>query len=136
MLRIFDARIYKLPVLLDMFQPMLLSMPGESPFTEGAAIYHLKDHKLEFTEIFLSGKGMSIVGSGTMNTESEAIKLTFLGRPGLLPRMSGLGSELLEGLLREMVEYQVTGTLSRPRVRTIPLRSIEAILGRLLRPEE
>jgi hypothetical protein len=70
-----------------------------------------------------------------MNLKNAALRLTFLSRPGILPRMDNLADELIEGIFRELSEVQVTGTLKNPRFHTVPLRSIDAIVRQLTRPE-
>lgn len=135
LIHITKGKIVRLPVMLDVLQPMFLSLPGGSPFSEGVASYSLKDDKLTFREIHLYGPALSIVGSGTVDMKTEAIKFSFLGRSGILPRLDNLADELVTGIMRELAEYQVSGTLARPRFRTVPLRSIENIIDKLMRPE-
>ena len=136
LLHLSKAKTQKVPVLVDQIQPVLLSMPGESSFSEGVVVYKLKEDKVVFSEIHLVGPALSIVGSGTMNLKNEALKLTFLSRPGgIVPGMDTLASEMLSGFLRELVEIQVAGTLKHPRFKSVPLRSVDAIVTKLLRPE-
>ena len=135
LLHLSKAKTQKVPVLLDQLQPVLLTLPGESSFSEGVVVYTLEKDKILFREIHLEGPALSIVGSGTMNLKNEALKLTFLSRPGILPRMDSLAGELISGFLRELVEIQVGGTLKNPRFRSVPLRSVDAIVTKLLRPE-
>jgi hypothetical protein len=134
LLHLTKAKTQKLPVLVDQIQPVFLSLP-EGTFSEGVAEYTLKEDKILFREIHLVGQGMSIVGSGTMDLKTEALKLTFLSRPGLVPRMDNLADEMIGGILRELVEIQVTGTLKKPRFRSVPLRGVDNIVRKLLNPE-
>jgi hypothetical protein len=134
LLHLSKAKVQKVPVLVDQIQPVLLAVPGDS-FSEGVVEYTLKEGKVLFREIHLRGPALSIVGSGTMNLKNEALKLTFLSRPGILPRLDNLGDELLEGVLRELGEIQVTGTLKNPKFKSTPLRSVDAVVGKLLRPD-
>ncbi len=133
-LRLSKAQLYKLPVMLGLLHVVYLTLPGESAFTEGKLSYHLRDDTLVFDEIYLRGSALSIVGSGTMDMESEKLDLTFLsGPPRKLPPLGSL-SELLEGIAREVVEIHVDGPLREPRMRTVPLRSLDRILRDLLHP--
>jgi len=69
-----------------------------------------------------------------MDMRTEAIKLSFLtGPPGRVPRLSGL-RDLLGGLLRQIVEIEVVGTVAKPRTRTVPLRSLDDIVRTLTNP--
>jgi len=133
-LRITKAKMYKLPVMLGMLNVIYLSLPGNAAFTEGQVTYRVIGEKLIFDEIYLTGSALSIVGSGTMSTATEKIKLTFLaGPPGKLPRIAGL-DELLTPIFRQLIEHEVTGTLSEPRMRTVPLRGLDDAIRKLLSP--
>ncbi len=134
-LRISGAELYKLPVLLDLLTVVFLSLPHDAAFTEGEFIYYLRGETLVFTEIYLRGRQISLVGSGSMNMKTKELKMTFLaGPPGALPRISGLADELLTGIIREIAEIRVTGTLKNPKTRTVPFRGLEKVLNELLRP--
>jgi len=133
-LRISEGKLYRLPVMLGLLHVVYLSLPGDSAFTDGELTYHLRNDMLVFNEIYLRGPAMSIVGSGTMNMKTEVLDLTFLsGPPRKLPRLGSLG-ELLEGIAREVAEIQVSGTLQKPRMRTVPLRRFDRLLRDLLNP--
>ena len=87
-----------------------------------------------FDEIYLTGAGVSLVGSGTMDRKTERLKLTFLTGPlGKLPRIAR-ADELLTSIVGEIVEFRVTGTLERPRMTPVALRSLDAIYRTLLNP--
>ncbi len=135
-LRISQAKLYKLPVLLDLLTVVFLALPEGSTFTDGEVTYHLRGRKLVFDEIHMYGPTLSLVGSGTMQMDSRELKLTFLaGPPGKLPGLSGLAEEFLQGILREIAEIEVTGTLSNPKTRTRTLGSLEEVIRKLTTPE-
>ncbi len=134
-LRIAKARLLKVPILLGLVQVITLSLPGDKAYSDGHIAYHLKGDALVVREIALGGAAASIVGSGRVDLKRGTIALTFLRGPaGALPRIEGL-DELLQGILGEIVEVRVTGTLDRPRVETVPLRSVKRIIDTILRPE-
>lgn len=136
-LRVSEARMYKLPVLLDLLTIVPLSLPRDAAFTEGEFIYHLRGGDLVFDEIYLRGPTLSLVGSGRMDMPTQRLRMTFLsGPPGSLPRLSGLADEVLTGIFREIAEIEVTGTLAAPKTRTRTLGSLEDAVRRLTTPEE
>jgi len=142
-LRITKARLYKLPVLLGALQVVFLTLPGNSAYTEAFVTYRIRGQHLVFDEIYLTGSALSMVGSGTMNLKNQKIHLTFLtGRPGKLPRISGLADkvlnlaeELLKVFVKNLVQVEVTGTLARPIMRTVPLRSVKDAIRKLTNPD-
>ena len=125
----------RLPILLDLLTVVYLSVPGSAAFTEGEFAYHLRGDKLVFNEIYLRGPTLSLVGSGSMSMETKELKLYFPIDPlGELPRLSGLADELLTGILRQLSEVEVTGTLARPKTRTRTLGSLEDAIRKLMAP--
>ncbi|MBN1942328.1 MAG: hypothetical protein JW849_03440 [Phycisphaerae bacterium] len=137
------GRLFELPVFLGLVNVVYLQLPGESAFNRGFVNYHLKNDILRFSEIYLTGwdrqtnmgKGISILGSGTLNVKNEKLDLTFLtGPPGDLPRLGEITEDLLEALSRSLVEVRVTGTLKKPKMDTVPLSPLATIIRRLLEP--
>jgi len=123
--------------MLGLLNIVSLSLPTDSAFTDGYITYHLRRDTLLFREIHLSGSALSLVGSGRMDMKTEKLDLVFLaGPPGRVPRISALAEELLAGLGRELMEMRVTGTLSNPQTKTVPLRVLDAVIRRLLSPEQ
>lgn len=132
--QITKAKMYKLPVLMGLLNVIYLALPGEGAFTRGQLTYRVIGNELIFDEIFLDGPALSMVGSGKMNLLSEKLKLTFLaGPPGKLPRLASL-DELLSPIIRELIEYQVTGTLAKPRIRVVTFKGLDAAIRKLLSP--
>jgi hypothetical protein len=129
------AEFSELPILLGMLQVITLTIPGGGTFSEAFIDYHMKGETVVLREIRLGGKTASILGSGRMHLGSRKLAVTLLrGKSGVLPGLEGL-EELLRGVLREIVEVRLTGTIDRPQVKTVPLRSVRAVLDTLLRPE-
>lgn len=133
-LKVTRGELYRLPVMLGLLNVLYLKLPGDTAFTDCELTYHLRNDDLIFDDIYLRGPAMSIVGSGRMDMKTEKLKLTFLsGPPQKLPRLGGLG-ELLDGIARELVEIHVDGTLAKPRMETMPLRSLDRLLRDLMNP--
>ena len=137
-IRISKASIYQLPVVLGFLHVIYIALPGESALADGYLTYRVRGDRLIFDEIHLSGPAMSFVGSGTVNLGTDRLALNlfaYTGPPGKLPRIAGL-DELLSGIIRELMEVQVRGTLANPQYRTVPLRSLDAAIRRLVTPGE
>jgi hypothetical protein len=133
-LKISQGELVKLPVMLGLLNVMYLNLPGDTAFTDGELKYHMRNDELIFDEIYFRGPALSIVGSGRMDMKTEALDLKFLsGPPQKLPRLGGL-SELLEGIAREVAEIHVDGTLAKPRMRTVPLGSLDRLVRDMLNP--
>ena len=134
-LQISEAQMYKLPVILGLMNVMFLTIPSESAFSDGAMTYRMEGQRLIFDEIHLMGESLSMIGSGTIDLDSQTVNFTFLaGPPNTLPRLEHF-SDFLDHVIGELVEIRVTGPMSDPQTRTVALRSLEAALSTLLQPE-
>jgi hypothetical protein len=134
---ITKGKMYKMPILLGLMHVLYLSLPGDAAFTDGHLKYFIQGDKMVIEEIFLTGSALSLVGSGTMKMSNEELDLTFLtGPPGRLPRIAVIrnATKILNVILKELLVIRITGSLSKPVRKAVPLRSIDAILKELLSP--
>jgi len=138
LLRITKASISRLPVVLGLMHVISIALPADSALAEAYVSYRVKGDTLVFEEIHLKGPGLSMVGSGTADLKTDRLSLNFFAAAdpsGQLPRIAEL-DELLGGISRELMEVKVTGTFSHPQYSTVPLRSLEAAVRKLLSPGE
>ena len=134
---ITKGKMYKMPIMLGLMHVLYLSLPGDAAFTEGHLKYFVQGDTMVIEEIFLTGSALSLVGSGRMAMSNEKLDLTFLtGPPGRLPRIAVIrnASKVLNAILKELLVIRVTGSLSKPIRKAVPLRSLDAILKELLSP--
>jgi hypothetical protein len=134
---ITKGKMYKMPILLGLMHVLYLSLPGDSAFTDGHLKYFVLGDTMVIEEIFLTGSALSLVGSGKMTMANEKLDLTFLtGPPGRLPRIALIrgATKVLNALLKQLLVIRVTGSLSKPISKAVPLRSVDAILKELLSP--
>ncbi len=128
------AKTNRAPVVVSPQKVMLVFLPGGTPFNDGVVRYELKGNTLLLKEIYLNASGLSLVGSGRIDTKTEALQMTFLSKVGgSLPRIESLGL-LLDQLSRQISEIRVTGTLTKPIVRNVSLGSVEDAIKRLTDP--
>ncbi|MCY2927714.1 MAG: hypothetical protein NT031_20190 [Planctomycetota bacterium] len=137
-IRITQAHMFKLPVMLELLHVVYLTPPGGGAFNDGRMSYQLKGNQLIFTEISLRGNALSVLGSGTVEMDTKKMNMAFISGP---PPQAGLlrldeAGPILKGLARELMEVQVTGTLDRPQMRPVPWTSLDAILRKLMNPEK
>ena len=134
---ITKGKMYKMPIMLGLMHVMYLSLPGDAAFTDGHLKYFVQGDTMVIEEIFLTGSALSLVGSGTMKMFNEELDLTFLtGPPGRLPRIAVIrnATKILNAIFKELLVIRITGSLSKPVRKAVPLRSIDAILKELLSP--
>jgi len=128
-----EAKLIEMPVMLGLLHVFTLALPTDSPFNDGFMTYHLRGRKLTFQEVYFMGPRLTMIGSGTVDLKTEKLNLNFLTAPKL-PRMSELAEEIVRGIGSELAEVQVRGTVSKPRTRTVALRSLNAAIRKLLTP--
>ncbi len=136
-LRIYNGKLYRLPVPLELLYVVTLTVPGDAAFTDGNVLYELQGNDLTFREIHLRGPVLSVVGSGRLDMDTECLRLNFLtGPPGKVPRIAAELYGMLKPISRELVELRISGTLSEPGPpRTVTLGSLQNVINRLLNPE-
>jgi len=135
-LKIARAKMYKLPVLLGFLHVVHLTLPSDSAFHTADVDYYLRANTLVFREMHLRGSALSMLGAGTMGLKSGKLNLTFItGPPRKLPGMSATLKEVLRGIMGQLMTVRVTGTIARPKTRTVPLRNLDATLRELTNPE-
>ena len=132
--RITQGKLCKLPVLLGFLHLIYLTLPSDAAFHTAEVAYTIRGHRLVFHEISLRGSALSMVGAGSLDLRREKLKLTFLaGPPHKLPRLAGL-SDVIEGLGSVLQTWRVTGTVTHPVVKLVPLASPAKTLEELYNP--
>jgi hypothetical protein len=132
-LRVRGAQVWKLPLVFAVFQ-VLNFTPDENVFHDGWMKYYLTEDTLTVQQVDLQGNAISLIGSGRMALPGNVLDVTLLARSPVRLRVPLL-TAMLEGASREFMEVHVTGTLNKPNIRPVPLRSLGKAL-KLLFPEK
>jgi hypothetical protein len=131
-----QAQMYKLPFVLAMLSAINITLPDENAFHDAHASFCLEGRRLNFDTIELKGRSLSMLGGGSMDTETEQLNLTFItGSPHDLPRIPLL-IDLAQGASRELMEIAITGPLNKPTMQGRPLYSLRTALEALFPPRE
>lgn len=131
-----QAQMYKLPFVLAMLTAINMTIPDDNAFHDARMRFDIEGNLLKFNTIQLQGKSLSMLGSGSMDTENEQLNLTFItGSPHALPRIPLL-TELAQGASRELMEISITGPLSKPTMQGRSLYSLRMTLDALFPPRK
>lgn len=134
-IQISNARIYRLPIFLGLLHVVYLTLPTDSAFTEAQVGYELRKGKLVFSELHLNGNALSLLGSGNLTLADDSLRLTFIaGPPGKMPTLGAVSEQLLRLIAKELMVIEVRGTLKNPRITTVPLKGLQAIIDAILAP--
>jgi hypothetical protein len=133
-LRITSASILQTPVAAEVAEANPQPEPGASDAIDQADVRFTWDGAdLHFTRLELQSADLHLAGQGTWNMDTDEVALTLVGaHPRNWPGMGGPLGGLLESTERQLVQYQVTGTLAAPQVRAEPLYRLTEALRALI----
>ncbi len=119
-----DGYIYKLPIFLAILNVLNITMPNNDVLSEAYGQFYVTGNTVQLADIAVTGKSLSLVGSGTLSLNDQSLDLTLVNAgSGRLAKVPVL-AELWEGASRELVELRVTGPVSQPQVRASPFRGV------------
>jgi hypothetical protein len=113
--RLAEADIYELPVMMRLLKVLKLQPPNTTAFTNSTVQFHVEADHIVMDYIDFSGDVISLVGEGEMNLNTSInLRLnSILGRSeNQLPFLTAL-ARTASG---QIVEFHVTGTLADPQV--------------------
>ncbi|MBI4718375.1 MAG: hypothetical protein HY763_11260 [Planctomycetes bacterium] len=129
--RVSEARIQQLPVMLAILQVLNLSIPQEEPLDDAEAEFYVHGRRVELRDILLRGRAIALVGSGSMSVPDWGLNLRLVSvNPRRWAEIPGL-TDFMERATRELVELQVAGPLARPTVRALPMPGVTEELQNL-----
>ena len=72
-----DAKLYKLPALLDLVKAFGLRLPDRTAFEQAGATFAIDGPLVRFEQIDLIGNAISLRGQGTANLDGSNLNLDF-----------------------------------------------------------
>ncbi len=129
-LDITDMQVGRLSLLAKLLTVLNLTEPTDYAFDKMLVDSFIKNNRVYFRELDLSGESLAFNGSGWMDLSDKRINLTLAARGHRLATASPsiLGS-LTEGLGQAVVRIDITGDASDPQIKTTALPVIKGTLG-------
>jgi len=115
--------LYNIPLVMGLLQITNLALPFTSPFSDATARYNIDGQKVNFEEINLRSKDMTMSGSGDLNFAAGKVSLWFVTDNPTLLSLPLVGP-LLHGAKQELLKIHVSGTIEKP---TVSARSFDSI---------
>jgi hypothetical protein len=119
--RLRDADVYQLPVMLAVLKVLRLKPPDTTAFTTSNIDYRILGEHLYFDRIEFTGDAVSLWGAGEMSLERE-LKLRLFVQVGRSDSPIPLVGDLVAPVFREagrgFMLVHVTGPLENPSLRT------------------
>ena len=127
---ISPAALYELPVIVQVFNVLLLTPADKTAFKEARFAFSIGGGHVHFDQITLEGDAINLLGRGRVNFDGN-VDLEFgsrMGRRSLpIPIVQNLIGEATKGV----VGVRVTGTLDAPDSKLRSLPEMDDALRRL-----
>ena len=125
--RLRDADIYDLPVVLAMLKVLRVKTPDLRAFGSSVVDFRVEGPRAYLDNIELSGDAISLVGSGELECDST-VHLTFRSIMGDSQSQLPAMKSMLGGASGNFLLIHVDGTLSKPEIRSEAFPTLAAAL--------
>lgn len=120
LVRLRDADVYQLPVMVALLKVLRLQPPDTTAFTTSNIDYRIQDEHLYFDRIDFTGDAVSLWGSGEMSLDRQLQLRLFVqvGRSDSpIPVVGDLVGQVFREAGRNLLLIHVTGPLESPALR-------------------
>ena len=113
--RLKDADIYELPLMVSLLKLLSIQRPDRTAFTTSNMEFRIEGDDLEFTQIDFEGDAISLKGKGRMNSRQE-VDLKFYTQLGRDEMQLPFVRPVLGEINRQFLLIEVIGPLDHARV--------------------
>ena len=128
--RLRQADIYQLPVMVALLSFLSLRPADTTAFTSSDIDFHVDGAQLYFDRIDFSGDAISLKGEGWMDLNRQ-INLSFYALVGRQEFQVPIVSALLAEASRNILRIQVAGSVDQPSVQRKALPELDETLQRI-----
>jgi hypothetical protein len=128
--RLRDADIYELPVMIAMLKLLTVQRPDRTAFNTANIDFRIEGDDLALDRIDFNGDAICLKGTGRMTGQRD-VDLKFYPQFGRDEYQLPLFRPLVSETSRQFMLIQVTGTLDRPRVERYPFPDLDERLQEL-----
>jgi AsmA-like protein len=134
-LRIADAKLYDLPLVLDLLSALSGHLPKGSAFQEANADFTIDGERLNVSRLELLGDALSLRGLGDMRVDGSDIKLEMYGLlwGRTLPLLPPLIDQIPSWLSKRLMLIRVEGDLEKVRTKVEPVPFLVEPMKELLK---
>jgi hypothetical protein len=125
--RLFDADIYELPLMVQMLKLLNVRSPDSTAFTKGDSQFRVEGDRIYFQRMALQGDAISLIGKGDMNLQRQ-LNLDFYALVGREESQLPIFRPLFKEAARNVLLLEVTGTLNDPVVTPHPFPELNETL--------
>ena len=129
-LRLRDADIYELPVMVALLKVLRVKAPDRKAFGSSLVDFRIEGPHAYLDNIELSGDAISLVGNGEVDFDSQ-VRLTFRSIMGDSETQLPVMKRVLGGASGQFMLIHVDGTLTNPEITTEAFPTLSAALQQL-----
>ncbi len=115
-IKLHDADIYRLPVLVALLKVLNFKPPDNSAFTTSDIKFQLDGEHVLLNNIEFSGDAISLLGKGEMNLNTD-ISLTLHSLVGRSDLELPVFKRMMGGASEQIMQIKITGTLADPKAK-------------------
>jgi hypothetical protein len=106
------AKMYRLPLLLDLLKAFSLRLPDRTMFEEVHAAFGIEGQQVRMQKLELLGNAVSLRGEGTLNLDGTEVNLDFHADPGRVNQMLPGGINVIpKTISNQLLKVKVRGRL-------------------------
>ncbi|MFM9058425.1 MAG: AsmA-like C-terminal region-containing protein [Planctomycetaceae bacterium] len=125
--RLTDADIYELPVVVALLKILRVRAPDRNAFTSSVVDFHIEGPRAYLDTIELSGDAISLVGAGEVDFDSN-LRLTFRSIMGEAETQLPVMKRVMGGASGPFMLMHVDGTLADPVTSTEAFPTLAAAI--------
>ena len=129
-MRLRDANLYELPVVVALLSVLSLKTPDRTAFSQVDIDYRIDGDQILLDRIDLAGNAITLKGRGWANFQQE-ISLDFYSLVGRDELQIPVLRYVLAEASKRILEIRVAGTLSQPEVQGTAFPELDETLRRL-----
>ncbi len=133
--RVYNADMYNIPVVLGLLQVTNLALPITSPFSEATTRYTMEGQRVTFESIDLRSKDMTMTGSGQMDFGTGKVSMSFATDNAALVALPVVGP-LMQTMKHELFKIHVDGSIKAPKVSASTFDVVTTTIDQVFNGEE
>jgi len=133
--RLRDADIYELPVMVQLLKVLSIRQPDKTAFTSSDLDFRIEGDHILLDRFDFHGDAVGLKGVGSVNLDGHIDSMEFYTLVGRAAMNIPVIQPMLGEASRQLLEIRVWGTLDNPQVRRQALPGLNETLQKLF-PEE
>lgn len=129
--RIKDAKLYEIPVFLQLLKILQVRTPDRTAFDEGKIDFSIARKELLMNRIELLGNAISLIGKGSVGFD-QTLDLDFYTALGRNRFYLPVLSEIIKASSQQLLWISIEGTIGNPKTKREVLRALNEAVRNLM----